>query len=127
MGITTAVMTEIAKALKGDALTLFNNANAHIGSGDSSSAFAAGQTDLQAATNKFRQPMEATFPTRTGAALTFKSIFAAGDANYVWNEWGVFNAAAAGVMLNRKVEALGTKTSSQEWEFTVSLTFASAD
>lgn len=123
MGITTAVMTEIAKALKGDALTLFNNANAYIGAGDSAAAFAAGQTDLQAAVNKFRQPMDATYPTRSGAALTFKATFASGDANFAWNEWGVFNAAAAGVMLNRKVEALGTKTSSQEWEYTVVLTF----
>jgi hypothetical protein len=91
--------------------TAFNNANAHIGVGDSTTAAAIGQTDLQAATNKFRRPMEATFPSRAGSVVSWKSSYATGEANFAWNEWAVFNASTAGTMLNRKVESLGTKSS----------------
>lgn len=116
----------------GAALTYFNNANAAIGVGDSSTAAAATQTDLQAATNRLRKAMDATYPQHTdgvvvgAASATFRSTFATADANWVWNEWGVFNSptAATGRMLNRKVEALGTKTSAASWQFTVTMTLA---
>ena len=113
-------------------LTYFSNARAAIGVGDSSTAAAATQTDLQAATNKTRKAMDATYPTHTdattsgAATITFKSTFATGDANFAWAEWGVFNSATAatGRMLNRKVESLGTKTSAASWAFTVTITLA---
>lgn len=110
----------------GAAVTAFNNANAHIGVGDSTTAFAAGQTDLQAATNKLRKPMDATFPSGGANVLTFRSTFATGDANFAWQEWGIFNAVSAGTMLSRKVESLGTKTSAQTWQFTTTLTVTTA-
>lgn len=53
--------------------TAYNNANSSIGVGDSTTA-AATQTDLQAATNKFRKAMDATFPSRAGQVLTFRSM-----------------------------------------------------
>lgn len=110
-------------------VTAFSNANAHIGVGDSNTAAANTQTDLIASTNKFRQPMEATFPTHTDGTtsgahqIVFKSIFATGDANYAWEEWAVFNASTAGRMLNRKVESLGTKVSGA-WTLTITLSLA---
>lgn len=122
MPLTDAGRNLIAQAVVGEAVTAFDNSNAYIGVGDSSTAFAAGQTDLQAATNKLRKAMEATYPQRATNVLTFRSLFATGDANFAWNEWGVFNAASAGVMLNRKVESLGTKTSAQSWQMTVTVT-----
>jgi len=107
--------------------TPFNNTNSYIGVGDSAVAFAAAQTDLQAATNKLRKVQDATYPTvTTGNVLTFRSTFATADANFAWNEWAIFNATTAGTMLNRKVEALGTKPSTQSWQFTVTLTVAAA-
>lgn len=91
--------------------TVYNNANARIGVGDSNTAAAASQIDLQAASNKLRKAMDATFPSRAAQTLSFKSSFTGAEANYAWQEWGVFNSATANVgMLNRKVEALGTKT-----------------
>lgn len=111
-------------------LTFFNNANAHIGVGDSSTAAAATQTDLQAATNKLRKPMDTGFPTHTdgttspSATITFKSIFGSGDANFAWNEWGVFNDDVGHRMLNRKVSSLGTKSAGTTWNFTVTITIA---
>lgn len=108
------------------AATPFNNTNSYIGVGDSTTAYAAGQTDLQAATNKLRKAMDATYPSGGSNVITFRSTFATTDANWAWQEWGVFNASSAGTMLNRKVESLGTKTSAQTWQFTVVLTFTTA-
>jgi hypothetical protein len=126
MALTNAARDLIAQALIGEAFTSFANANARIGVGDSSAAFGAAQTDLQASTNKLRKAMEAAYPTRTGNALTFRSIFGTSEGNFAWNEWGVFNAASAGTMLNRIVASLGTKTSAQSWQFTVTVTVVAA-
>ena len=116
----------MVQATVGAAVTAFNNANSYIGVGDSTTAHAVSQTDLQAATNKFRKAMDATYPSGGSNVLTFRSTFGTSDANFAWNEWGVFNAASGGTMLNRKVEALGTKTNTQTWQFTVTLTFTTA-
>ena len=126
MALTNAARDLVAQALIGEAFTSFANANARIGVGDSSVAFGASQTDLQASTNKLRKAMEAAYPTRAGNALTFRSIFWTSEANFAWNEWGVFNAASGGTMLNRVVAVLGTKTSAQSWQFTVTVTVVAA-
>ena len=126
MALTNAARDLIAQALIGEAFTSFSNANARLGVGDSSTAFAAAQTDLQASTNKLRKAMEAAYPSRVGNALTFRSIFGTSEANFTWNEWGVFNAASGGTMLNRVVASLGTKTSAQSWQFTVTVTVVAA-
>ena len=104
----------------------FSNANSYIGVGDSTTAHAFTQTDLQAATNKLRKAMDATYPQVASNVITFRSTFGTSDANYAWQEWGVFNASSAGTMMNRKVESLGTKTSAQTWQFTVTITLAVA-
>lgn len=122
MPITNAGRDLMIDGITGTAVTAFNNANSHIGVGDSSTAFAASQTDLQAATNKLRKAMDATYPTRATNVLTFRSTFGTSEANFAWNEWAVFNASSAGSMLSRKVESLGTKTNTQTWQFTVTLT-----
>jgi len=117
--------------------TPYDNTNAAIGVGSRSTAFAASQTDLTATTygtNKDKRPMEATYPTIAANVLTFRSLYGTGEANYAWAEWAVFNftaetAPSAGsgeYMLNRKVDALGTKTSAQSWQITVQLTVNAA-
>lgn len=122
MALTNAGRDFMAGALTGAQTTLFNNANSRIGVGDSTTAFAVAQTDLQASTNKFRKGMDATFPTTTTNVLVFKATFGTSEANYSWQEWGVFNAASSGTMLNRVVENNGTKLSGQTWVFQVTLT-----
>lgn len=126
MPLTNAGRNYLAGAIVANPTTLFNNANAYIGVGDSSTAFAASQTDLQAATNKLRKAMEATYPTIATNVVTFRSLFGTSDANFAWQEWAVFNASSSGTMLNRVVESLGTKTSAQSWQFTVDLTVTAA-
>lgn len=116
----------MVQATIGAGPTFFNNANSYIGVGDSATAYAAAQTDLQAATNKMRKAMDATYPSGGSNVITFRSTFATTDANWAWLEWGIFNAASAGTMLSRKQESLGTKTSAQTWQFTTTLTFTTA-
>ncbi len=122
MPLTNAGRDFIANAIiNNGSPVFFTNANAHLGVGDSNTAFAATQTDLVAAANKLRKAMDATYPQITGNVITFKSTFGASDANFTWAEWGVFNASSAGTMLSRKVEALGTKTTGT-WVLTITET-----
>ena len=125
MALTTAGRNFIAQAIINDTPTFFDNANAHIGVGDSTTDFSAAQTDLQAATNKLRKGMEVGYPTRSDNVLTFKASFGDAEANWVWNEWGVFNADTYGVMINRKVESLGTKAGGT-WNLTVTNTLVAS-
>lgn len=104
--------------------TVYSNANAYTGVGDSTTAASASQTDLQAATNKLRKAMNATYPTQGSQILTFQSDYGSSDANFAWEEFAVFNASSAGTMLNRKVSAQGTKTSGQTWRLTVTITIS---
>lgn len=122
MALTNAGRDFIAQAIMNNSPTFFDNSNAYLGVGDSTTAFAAAQTDLQASTNKLRKAMDATYPQRSSNVLTFRSTFATGDANFAWQEWAVFNASSSGTMLSRKVESLGTKTSAQSWQFTAQIT-----
>lgn len=116
----------------GQALTYFNNTQAAVGVGDSSTAEAATQTDLQATTNKIRVAMDSTYPQHTdgvvvgSASIAFRATFGTAVANWAWAEWGIFNSASAGTgrMLNRKVASLGTKTSSSSWQLTLTLSLA---
>lgn len=122
MPFTTASRDAIVQAIVGGTFTAFNNANAYLGVGDSTTAFATSHTDLQAATNKARKAMDATYPTVATNVITFRATFGTSEANFAWQEVGIFNASSAGVMLARFVQALGTKTSSSTWQLTVTET-----
>ena len=122
MAITTAGIKFLSQAAIGQG-TVFNSSNARIGVGNGSTAFAIAQTDLQGA-SKLRKAMDSGYPTITPPTVTFKSTFTQSEANFAWNEWGIFNAATGGVMLNRVVESNGTKQSNQTWVLEVAVTFA---
>jgi len=121
MGLTDAGVTHIAQDIIGEAVTAFDNSNAYLGVGTSSTAFNATQTDLVGA-SKFRKAMEATYPQRSTDVLTFRALYATNQANFAWEEWATFNASTAGTMLQRYVESLGTKTTAQSWQLTVDIT-----
>lgn len=114
------------------ALTFFDTAHAALGAGNSTTAAAATQTNLQGTTNVTDRIRKAATVTHTdgtavgNASITFVSTFATTEANFTWNEWGVFNTVtdATGRMMSRKVENLGTKTSAATWQLTVTLTLA---
>lgn len=123
MPLTTAGRNWLATAIMNSGPpTAFDNTNAHLGVGDSTTAFAAAQTDLQAATNKLRKGMESGYPQIATNVLTYRSLFGTAEGNFDWQEWGLFNASSGGTMLSRKVEDLGEKANTQSWQFTVSIT-----
>lgn len=101
-------------------IDLFDNTNARIGIGDSSTGEADTQTGLQGSTAF--QGMDVGFPQLTGTGddtVEFQSIFGSGDGNQAWNEFCVDNGM--GVALNRKVSAQGTKGSGQTWTIKISI------
>lgn len=100
--------------------TPFDNANAYIGVGDSNVGFDKTQSDLQGTSE--REPMDSGYPDRTEDEITFRATFGEDSANFSWEEWGVFNDATGGTMLNRVVEDNGEKVSGHVWEFTVNIT-----
>ena len=128
MAITNAGAIAAASALVGDGgVAVFNNANARIGVGDSTTAFNATQTDLVATTNKLRKAMDDGYPTRTNGAITFRATFNTSEANFAWNEIGVFNSGpTGGTMLNRVVQSLNTKSPSETWIIQLTATVAAA-
>ena len=113
----------------GNSVAAFDATNARIGVGDGDEAEDPLQTDLQG-TNTVRKGMDATYPQHTdgvdagAVTVTFRSTFSTSEGNFVWNEWGIFNAGVGGRMLNRKVENLGEKTNAASWVFTVQLSLA---
>lgn len=107
----------------GGSVAAYNNATAQIGVGDSSTAESASQTDLQAASNKTWKAMNASYPQRSAQTMSWQSDFGSSDANYAWNEWSIRNGAARDKNLNRKVQALGTKTTGT-WTLTGQVTIS---
>ncbi len=124
MGLSDGATFHIAKIMYNSAgQTEFTNANAHIGVGNSATAFLGSQTDLVGG-SKFRQPMDAGFPKAgsTDDIIQAVATFGTADANFAWAEWGFFNAVSGGLMFNRFVESFGTKTGADVWQLTIDLT-----
>jgi len=111
--------------LAGGGGTAFDNTNAYLGVGDSTTAAAATQTDLQASTNKLRKGMNSGYPTYgTNQKIIFQADFGSSDANFDWQEFGTFNASTAGTMLDRKISDQGTKASGQTWQLSLEITLS---
>lgn len=113
----------------------WNNGSSYIGVGDTSTAEAATQTELQAAqnaANRFYKAMNATYPSRSSQTVSWQSDFTSTEANFAWNEWtisaGATTASGSGFLvgttnLNRKVQSLGTK-STGTWTMTGQVTLS---
>lgn len=113
----------IWSAVCGGSFTAFNSTYATLGVGDSNTAAAATQTDLQATTNKTYKGMDSGYPTcGSSQKASFKASFGSSEANYTWNEWVVKNSSSS-ICLNRKVDSLGTK-STGTWTLQVDITLA---
>jgi len=127
MTLTNVGKAVIAHAITGDIGTgktynAFDVTHAYLGVGDGTTAFSATQTNLQG-TNKLRKVVDEA-PTFSTATINFVATFTTAEANYAWQEDGIFNAVTAGEMLTRNVAYLITKTSSVSVVFTKTLTIA---
>lgn len=103
--------------------TVFSNANARTGVGDSSTAAADTQTDLLGS-NKSYKAMDGGFPVLSGTGndtVEFQSVYNDNEGEHAWNEFVVDNGGGAGKTLNRKVSSQGTKGDAQVWTLKVSI------
>ena len=131
MALVEAGINHLISGLIGTAVTAYNAANTYIGVGDSSTAVASTQTDLVAATNKLRKLVTGGPTPLTGSGsmvrtTTYTTSFGSSEANWAWNEWGVFKASTAGTMLCRSTGTFGTKVAGQTWTVTATLQFTGA-
>ena len=93
-----------------------------IGVGDSTTAAAVGQTDLQASSNKTFKTIQAADKVYTRPTLFLSVDFGYSEANYTWNEIGLKDNNS--VLLARQVDAspLGKTTSKRaivEWQLSL--------
>ena len=130
MGLTSAACDYHTDTMLGNSVTPFDEANAALGVGDDSTAFTSGQTQLQAEVNgtgAVRKGMDSGFPVQdpdsdgSNNKVRYQTTFGQSEANFRWEEWGVFNSATSGdgVMLNREVEYIGEKTNKATWVYQV--------
>jgi len=124
MPLQTIARELFADAIIGGASFTKFGSNAYLGVGDSSAAHSPGQTDLQATTNKLRKQVDSGSPSRSGNVITWTATFQTNEANFAWNEAGVFNAASGGQMLCRRVQSLGTKSAGTVWILTYQITLS---
>lgn len=107
---------------------VWNNANCRIGVGNSATAAAATQTDLQGASKYFKLAA-ATYPQVSAQTMTMQSVFGTSVANYAWEEWVIDQGTGDGTTVvatawNRAVASMGTKASGATWTFTVTITIS---
>ena len=138
--IVTVGLSRFMKLFAGEAVDPFNFAKGFIAVGDSSTAAAAGDTDLVAATNKYYRPLDATPTTSTAGTVSAAATFVGGIAEWAWNEWciGIASnssvtgattkttaAGSSAIIVNRKVQSLGTKGASTTWTLQMSVALTS--
>ena len=92
----------------------------HMALGSSTTAAAAGQTDLVRILGS-REAIDSS--TVSGSTVTYSCTFEAGDATGTVTEAGIFNASSSGTMLCRSVFSAITKGSNDSlnvsWAITV--------
>lgn len=116
-------ITALLNLLTGGTEDAFNNANSYIGVGDDNTAAAAGQTGLQAITNKEYVAVAATYPQISGQTVTWQAEFGSANGNFNWREFTVANGNSdAADNLNRAVSDQGTKVNGQTWTIDLDIT-----
>lgn len=137
--LTTAGLTRICALITNTGSPIaFTTGSAFCGvgdrNGDVATAPAAADTALSAtnAANRYYKGTPDSL-SATGATITAVFTFAGGVANFAWNEWcwgiasGAITAGStipAGVMLNHRVQALGTKGSGASWTLNATVTLS---
>ena len=131
--VTTAGWGRITTLLNAGTGNLIATNTVRVGAGNSNTAAAIGQTDLQAAagaSNRYFMTSTVTIPS--AAVIQAVAVFGSADGNFAWEEWcldvGTATVSAGttvnAVMLNRKVASNGTKANGQTWTATATITFS---
>jgi len=127
--LLSSATASLAQAIVAGTFTPLNNTNAKIGVGDSTTAAAKTQTDLQASTNKTYIGQDASYPSVSGSVILFQITAGAAVANYVWNEFLICDAAPGNAWA-RFVQPLNggvAKAPGQSWTLQVAATVGRND
>lgn len=123
-------VTRLLALLTGAGGTAITNTTARVGVGDGSTGETQADTDLAAVPGSTHRQFETATVSVASRTLTLVGTFTTGEANFAWGEWcidiGTATVAAGttvNTLFNRKVAALGTKTSAAAWTFTVTITW----
>lgn len=119
------LFVEVASVESATALTLVSNYPSTGGAGAASKVDkgAATDTGLIGSSKEF-QPMEATYPQRSGQTVTWRSVFTSTEALFRWLEVTVVNASSdTGTNLNRKAVDLG-QHSTGTWTLDLQVTIS---
>lgn len=137
--LTTAGLNRITNLIIGGGAQAFTNSRAVIGVGDSSTAATVSDTELggAGAAHEWYMGADASNPTQSNGVITCNATFNDNNSQFVWNEWGFAIATAAvtasasfttatttGILLNRKVQSLGTKGAGATWTLQATITLS---
>lgn len=137
--LTTAGLNRVTSLIVGAGGQALTNSRTAVGVGNSSTAAAVSDTALggNSAGNSWWQGPDASNPTQLNGVITTNATYAAADGNFAWNEWGLGIATAAvtpsavfatattsGVLLNHKVQSLGTKVNPAVWTLQSTITLS---
>jgi len=103
--------------------TLWDNTNARVGVGNSSTAADPTDTGLLGGSTAFAS-MDGGYPQRSTQVASWKGTFGDGVAEFAWEEFTVDNGVVGDINLNRYVTNKGTKGSGETWVLTVEITFS---
>jgi hypothetical protein len=104
--------------------TVYSNANARIGVGNSATAPAATQTALQGGSTAFKA-MDTTYPTSgSSQQAVFQGTFGTSDANFAWSEETIDNGSSPNKNIQRANTSLGTKPGTETWILQATLTIS---
>jgi len=95
-----------------------------IGVGDSTTAAASGQTDLQASSNKLWKSIASGNRVLVSDTLYLSTDFGYSEGNFTWNELGLRDSQGTPVMLARQIDTSPlVKTTSKraivEWQLSL--------
>lgn len=121
--VVTAGKDSILKYL-GNTAPTFSGYAGSIGVGDSTTAVASGQTDLQASSNKLFKTILAGNRVFITPTLFLSVEFGYSEANFTWNELGIKDNQGTPVLWARQIDASPlAKTSSKraivEWQLSL--------
>jgi hypothetical protein len=97
----------------------------HMALGSSTTAAAAGQTDLVSVLGS-REALDSTTLTGSNKAVAYVSSFEAGDGTGAVTEAGIFNASSGGDMLCRTVFSVVNKGADDIMSITWTITLAAS-
>ena len=138
--LTTAGLNRITNLIIGGGGAALTNAQIIVGVGSSSTAATVSDTALGgngASTTAWYQGPDASNPTQSNGVITCNSTFGTADGNFAWNEWcwGVgtgtrtagntfASVSTSPVLVNHKVQSLGTKVSGAIWTLQATITLS---